>query len=79
MLTSITGIATETNERNVYGESRTDTVQEFVQRYQIRFEDDGSLWEVLSRDLFVATSSESLGISVCVSRWTHPGNSPSGW
>lgn len=46
--------ATETNERNVYGESRTDTVQEFVQRYQIRFEDDGSLREVLSRDLFVA-------------------------
>jgi DNA primase len=27
--------ATETSERNVYGESRTDTVQEFVQRYQI--------------------------------------------
>ena len=46
--------ATETNGRNVYGESRTDTVQEFVQRYQIRFEDDGSLREVLSRDLFVA-------------------------
>jgi len=46
--------ATETNARDVYGDRRTDPLQEFVQRYQIRFEDDGSLREVLSRDLFVA-------------------------
>jgi hypothetical protein len=46
--------ATETNARDVYGDRRTDPVQEFVQRYQIRFEDDGSLREALSRDLFVA-------------------------
>lgn len=31
-----------------------DPEQEFIQRYQIRFDEDGSLKNVLSRDLFVA-------------------------
>ena len=33
---------------------RVDHIQEFVARYQIKFEDDGCLKDVLSRELFVA-------------------------
>lgn len=38
----------------MYNDRWVDHFQEFVARYQIKFEEDGCLKEVLSRELFVA-------------------------
>jgi DNA primase len=47
-------IAAEADARGIDGDRRPDPNYEFVQRYQIHLEEDGSLQEVFPRDLFVA-------------------------
>ncbi len=46
--------AVEAERKDMYSDRRVDPLQEFIARYQIQFEDDGGLKEVLSRELFVA-------------------------
>ena len=46
--------AVEADQKDMYNDRRVDHIQEFVARYQIKFEDDGCLKDVLSRELFVA-------------------------
>jgi len=46
--------AMKRNQEDIFNDNRTDRIREFEERYQIQFEEDGSLKELLSRELFVA-------------------------